>query len=42
MPHPKYTPARRIWVRDVLIGVAASLGSDLVRNAVQAVAHLLG
>lgn len=44
MPLPKYTPARHTWVRDILIliGVAASFGSDLVRNAVQAAAHLLG
>ncbi|MCX5108403.1 hypothetical protein OOK13_07650 [Streptomyces sp. NBC_00378] len=42
MPHPKYTPARHTWVRDILIGVAASFGSDLVWNAVQAAAHLLG
>ncbi|MFD5874664.1 DUF6408 family protein [Streptomyces sp. NPDC060322] len=33
MAHPKYTPARRIWVRDILIGVAVSLGSDLVWKA---------
>ncbi|MEV0744470.1 DUF6408 family protein [Streptomyces sp. NPDC050273] len=42
MTHPKYTPARRTWVRDILIGVAVSLCSDLVWNAVQAAAHLLG
>lgn len=42
MTLPKYTPARRTWVRDILIGVAAGLGSDLVWNAVQAAAHLLG
>ncbi|MFD3974153.1 DUF6408 family protein [Streptomyces cyaneofuscatus] len=42
MTHSKHTPARRQWVRDLLMGVAVSFGSDLVWTAVQAAAHLLG
>ncbi|MFH9007224.1 DUF6408 family protein [Streptomyces afghaniensis] len=38
----EYTPERRTWLRDILIGVAAGLGSDLVRSIVQAAVHLLG
>lgn len=38
----EYTSARRTWFRDILVGVAAGLGADLVRMAVQSVAHLLG
>ncbi|GAA2641763.1 DUF6408 family protein [Streptomyces vastus] len=38
----EYMPERRTWVRDMFVGVAASLGSDLVRTIVQATAHLLG
>lgn len=31
----EYKPERpRTWVRDVLVGVAASLGSDLVRTQI--------
>ncbi|MFF0734768.1 DUF6408 family protein [Streptomyces chartreusis] len=38
----EYTPERRTWVRDIIVGVAAGLGSDLVRTIVQATAHYLG
>ncbi|EDY60495.1 conserved hypothetical protein [Streptomyces sviceus ATCC 29083] len=39
----EYKPERpRNWIRDILVGVAASLGSDLVRALVQAAVHLLG
>ncbi|MEU0602669.1 DUF6408 family protein [Streptomyces sp. NPDC006393] len=39
----EYKPERpRTLVRDILVGVAASLGSDLVRALVQAAVHLLG
>jgi hypothetical protein len=42
MSSVEYTPERRTWVRDILIGVVAGLGSDLVRVIVKASVHLLG
>ncbi|MFG2270667.1 DUF6408 family protein [Streptomyces chartreusis] len=43
MSHIEYKPERpHTWVRDIFVGVAASLGSDLVRALVQAAVHLLG
>lgn len=38
----EYTPKRRIWVRDVLVGIAASFGSNMVWMLAQAVVHRLG
>ncbi|MEU3735664.1 MULTISPECIES: DUF6408 family protein [unclassified Streptomyces] len=42
MASVEYTPKRRTWLRDVLIGVAAGLGADLVRTCVENAARLLG
>ncbi|WP_237773407.1 MULTISPECIES: DUF6408 family protein [Streptomyces] len=38
----EYTPKRRTWIRDVLIGIAASLGSNLVWALAQAAVNRLG
>ncbi|WP_431042438.1 DUF6408 family protein [Streptomyces sp. P1-3] len=38
----EYTPKHRVWVRDVLVGIAASLGSNLMWALAQAVVHRLG
>ncbi|MGW0736221.1 DUF6408 family protein [Streptomyces sp. NPDC002851] len=38
----EYTPKNRIWVRDVLVGITAGLGSNLMWVLVQAVVHRLG
>ncbi|WP_327068773.1 DUF6408 family protein [Kitasatospora sp. NBC_01302] len=38
----KYTPKRRIWVRNVLMSITASLGSNLMWALAQAVVHRLG
>jgi len=38
----EYMPKRRVWVRDVLVGVMASLGSNLMWALTQAVVHRLG
>ncbi|MEU3375159.1 DUF6408 family protein [Streptomyces sp. NPDC006660] len=38
----EHTPKRRIWVRDVLVGIAVSLGSNLICALTQAVVHRLG
>ncbi len=38
----EYTPKRRSWVRDVLVGISASLGSNLLWELAQAVVHRLG
>ncbi|MFJ6899187.1 DUF6408 family protein [Streptomyces hokutonensis] len=38
----EYTPKHRIWVRDVLVGITASLGSNLMWALAQAVVHHLG
>lgn len=37
-----YTAKHRIWVRDVLVGIAASLGSNLMWSLAQTVVHRLG
>jgi hypothetical protein len=42
MASVEYTPKRRTWVRDILIGVAAGLGTDLVRMCMENAARLLG
>ncbi|MFG2519100.1 DUF6408 family protein [Streptomyces sp. NPDC048527] len=42
MASVEYTPKRRTWVRDILVGVAAGLGTDLVRTFMETAAHLLG
>ncbi|MGD3107854.1 DUF6408 family protein [Streptomyces sp. NBC_01187] len=38
----EYMPKRRTWVRDVLVGIAASLGSNLMWALAQAMVHRLG
>ncbi|MFG3495079.1 DUF6408 family protein [Streptomyces sp. NPDC047928] len=38
----KYTRKHRTWVRDVLLGITAGLGTNLVWLLVQAAAHRLG
>ncbi|MFF1481831.1 DUF6408 family protein [Streptomyces sp. NPDC058301] len=38
----EYTPRRRMWVRDVLVGVMAGFGSNLMWTLAQAVVHRLG
>ncbi|WP_369333349.1 DUF6408 family protein [Streptomyces zhaozhouensis] len=38
----EYTPKRPNWFRDVLIGITASLGSNLTWALVQFVVHRLG
>ncbi|MFJ3708762.1 MULTISPECIES: DUF6408 family protein [unclassified Streptomyces] len=38
----EYTPTHRIWVRDVLVSIVASLGSNLIWALAQAVVHRLG
>ncbi|MFF0741353.1 DUF6408 family protein [Streptomyces sp. NPDC004111] len=38
----EYTPKRRTWVRDVLVGVAAGFGSNLMWALAQVVVHCLG
>ncbi|GHE77334.1 hypothetical protein GCM10018785_51990 [Streptomyces longispororuber] len=38
----EYTPKRRMWVREVLVGITAGFGSNLVWALVQAVVHRLG
>ncbi|WP_233289008.1 DUF6408 family protein [Kitasatospora sp. MBT63] len=38
----KYTPKQRTWVRDVLVGITTSLGSNLLWMLAQAVVHRLG
>ncbi|WP_234392085.1 DUF6408 family protein [Streptomyces sp. WM6378] len=42
MASVEYTCKHRTWVRDVLVGIAASLGSDLMYVLAQAVVHRLG
>lgn len=38
----EHTPKRRIWVREVLVGIMASLGSNLMWELAQAAVHRLG
>ncbi|MFE4971836.1 DUF6408 family protein [Kitasatospora sp. NPDC056651] len=38
----EYTSKRRSWVRDVLVGIAASLGSNLMWELAQVVLRRLG
>ncbi|MFJ5738419.1 DUF6408 family protein [Streptomyces microflavus] len=38
----EYRPKRRTWVRDVLVGIVASLGSNLAWALAQVVVHRLG
>ncbi|WP_279616357.1 DUF6408 family protein [Streptomyces atriruber] len=38
----EYMRKRRTWVRDVLIGIVASLGSNLAWALAQFVVHRLG
>ncbi|GAA2361039.1 hypothetical protein GCM10010417_19930 [Streptomyces carpaticus] len=38
----EYTPKPRIWFRDVLVGITAGLGSNLMWALAQAVVHRLG
>ncbi|WP_331478598.1 DUF6408 family protein [Streptomyces rubrogriseus] len=38
----EYTPKRRTWVRDVLVGIVASIGSNLAWTLAQFVVHRLG
>ena len=37
----EYKPARRVWIREVLIGAAAGIVSNLVLEALAAAARLL-
>ncbi|MEV3856303.1 DUF6408 family protein [Streptomyces sp. NPDC050095] len=37
----EYTPKRRTWLRDILIGVATGLGVELVKVLVESTAHLI-
>ncbi|WP_254801988.1 DUF6408 family protein [Kitasatospora sp. SUK 42] len=38
----EYRPKNHVWVRDVLVGIAASLGSNLLWLLAQVVVHRLG
>ncbi|MFD9632617.1 DUF6408 family protein [Streptomyces violascens] len=38
----EYTPKHHMWVRDVLVGIMTSLGSNLLWMLAQAVMHRLG
>ncbi|WP_266978447.1 DUF6408 family protein [Streptomyces melanogenes] len=38
----EYKPSRRPWFRDVMIGIAVSGGTELVRSVLHAAVHLLG
>ncbi|MGV9338563.1 DUF6408 family protein [Streptomyces sp. NPDC003688] len=38
----EYTPKHRTWLRDVLVGVTAGFGSNLMWLLVQIVVHRLG
>ncbi|WP_241265945.1 DUF6408 family protein [Streptomyces boncukensis] len=38
----EYTSTRRTWSRDVLVGIMASLGSNLMWDLAQAAVHRLG
>ncbi|WP_289735814.1 DUF6408 family protein [Streptomyces macrolidinus] len=38
----EYARTHRVWVRDVLVGIMASLGSNLMWALAQAVVHRLG
>ncbi|MFC8511394.1 DUF6408 family protein [Streptomyces sp. NPDC057411] len=38
----EHLPKPRTWVRDVLVGVTAGFGSNLMWALVQAVVHRLG
>ncbi|MEU2730317.1 DUF6408 family protein [Streptomyces griseoviridis] len=37
----EYKPARRSWIREILVGAAAGVVSNLVLEALAAAAHLL-
>ncbi|MET8542628.1 DUF6408 family protein [Kitasatospora sp. NPDC004799] len=38
----EYTPKRRSWVRDVLVGISAGFGSNLMWELAQVVLRRLG
>ncbi|MGW8453319.1 DUF6408 family protein [Streptomyces niveus] len=38
----EYMPKRRTWIRDVLVGITTSLGSNLAWALAQVVVHRLG
>ncbi|MER5883439.1 DUF6408 family protein [Streptomyces sp. NPDC001941] len=38
----EYTPKRRNWYRDVLVGIAGGFGSNLLWAVAQVVVHRLG
>ncbi|GAA4783580.1 hypothetical protein GCM10023220_03330 [Streptomyces ziwulingensis] len=38
----EYTPKRHTWVRDVLVGITAGLGSNLMWALAQLMVHRLG
>lgn len=38
----EYAPKPRTWVRDVLVGITVSLGSNLMWALAQIVVHRLG
>jgi hypothetical protein len=38
----EYKPARRTWLREILVGAAAGIVSNLVLEVLAAVARLLG
>lgn len=42
MASAEYMPKPRTWVRDVLVGIMASLGSNLMWALAQAIVHRLG
>ncbi|MFG2147601.1 DUF6408 family protein [Streptomyces sp. NPDC048696] len=38
----EYTPERRTWIHDALVGLTVSLGSNLMWALAQLVVHRLG
>ncbi len=38
----KHNPARRWWIREFTVGVAAGVGSDLVRTLMHVAMRLFG
>ncbi|MFJ2812096.1 DUF6408 family protein [Streptomyces sp. NPDC087294] len=42
MASVEYTRKNRMWVRDVLVGITAGFGSNLMWELAQAVVHRLG
>ncbi|MFE7661497.1 DUF6408 family protein [Streptomyces celluloflavus] len=41
-PVVEYNATHRSWIREIIIGIAVKVGSDLLTDAAHVVAHLLG